>query len=201
MPFPPSFDHAWDITQPPDTQLANLLGQDIRNLKDDVMQRFSLMSGLAANKPTPETVNATWGGVGYGILFFETDTGKIWQWSGAGPAWVDISGSIGLPRQPFLTGVIQSPSGAQNTYVWRANFACTCVHLWGLVDGATGSVINAAHNGVAMFSNLTLGVADAFVDGGAASVAFAVGDSLRLDLVSVSGSPNYIMWNVYFTRP
>lgn len=199
MPFPPTFTDPWDVTQPPDTQLANLLGQDIRNLKLDVMQRIALLSGTSANRPTPETVNATWGGSGYGLLYFQTDTNQIFQWSGS--AWVDISGSIGIARQPFFSGVIQSPSGAQNTYVWRANFACTCVHMWGLVDGATGSVINASHNGTAMFSNLTLGSADIFIDGGSASIAFSVGDSLRLDLISVGGAPNYIMWNVYFTRP
>src|ERR1700730_9744330 len=97
MPFPPSFDHVWDITQPPDTQQANLLGQDIRNFKDDIMQRFSLLSGTTANRPTPETLNATWGGVGFGILFFATDTGKIWQWSGAGPAWVDVTSNFIVP--------------------------------------------------------------------------------------------------------
>lgn len=92
MPFPPLFDNVWDITQPPDTQLANLLGQDIRNLKDDIMQRMSLLSGTFANRPTPETVNATWGGAGFGLLYFSTDTSQIFQWNGA--AWVDISSSF-----------------------------------------------------------------------------------------------------------
>lgn len=92
MAFPPNFDNVWDITQPPDTQLANLLGQDIRNLKDDIMQRMSLLSGTFANRPTPETVNAVWGGSGFGLLYFSTDTSQIFQWSGA--AWVDISASF-----------------------------------------------------------------------------------------------------------
>lgn len=89
MPFPPTFDHVWDITTPPDTQAANLLGQDIRNLKDDIMQRISLLAGTFANRPTPETVNATWGGVGFGLLYFATDTGVIYQWNGA--AWVQVN--------------------------------------------------------------------------------------------------------------
>jgi hypothetical protein len=89
MAFPPVFTDVWDITQPPDTQAANLLGQDLRNLKLDIMQRMSLMSGTTANMPTPETVNATWGGSGFGLLFFATDTGIIWQWNGA--AWVNIT--------------------------------------------------------------------------------------------------------------
>jgi hypothetical protein len=92
MAFPPVFDNTWDITQPPDTQLANLLGQDLRNLKDDVMQRLSLLSGTFANRPTPETVNATWGGAGFGILYFSTDTSQIFQWNGA--SWVDVTSSF-----------------------------------------------------------------------------------------------------------
>jgi hypothetical protein len=92
MPFPPTFTNVWDITTPADTQLANLLGQDIRNLKNDTMQRMSLLSGTLANRPTPETVNATWGGTGFGLLYFSTDSGQIFQWSGSG--WTDISGSF-----------------------------------------------------------------------------------------------------------
>lgn len=94
MPFPPAFTDTWDITSPPDTQLLNQGALDFRNLKLDVMQRFSLLSGIFANRPTPETVNATWGGVGFGLLYFSTDTSQIFQWSGAGPAWVDISASF-----------------------------------------------------------------------------------------------------------
>jgi len=89
MAFPPTYNEAWDITQPPDTQAANLLGSDIRNLKNDIMQRLSLLSGLFANRPTPEIVNATWGGAGYGLLYFATDTQQVFQWSGS--AWVDVT--------------------------------------------------------------------------------------------------------------
>src|SRR5258707_48915 len=89
MAYPPDFTNVWDITEPPDTQLANLLGQDIRGLKNDIMQRMALISGTLANRPTPETVDATWGGSGYGLLFFATDTGQTFQWNGAG--WVVVS--------------------------------------------------------------------------------------------------------------
>ncbi len=88
MAFPPVFDNVWDITTPPDTQLANLLGQDLRNLKDDVMQRMSLLSGTLANRPTPESVNATWGGAGFGLIYIATDTAQTFQWNGG--AWVSI---------------------------------------------------------------------------------------------------------------
>jgi hypothetical protein len=96
MPFPPTFDHVWDITQPPDTQAANLLGQDIRNLKDDIMQRLSLLSGTTANRPAPETINATWGGAGYGLLYFATDTGIVYQWNGA--SWNSLTVPFGTSK-------------------------------------------------------------------------------------------------------
>lgn len=93
MPFPPAFNDTWDITQPFDTQLASMGASDFRNLKLDFMQRLSLLSGVLANRPTPETVNATWGGTGYGLLYFSTDTQQVFQWSGS--AWVDVTANIG----------------------------------------------------------------------------------------------------------
>jgi hypothetical protein len=93
MPYPPDFDNAWDISTPANTQLASLGAQDIRDLKDDIMQRMALLSGNLANRPTPETVNAIWGGTGYGLLFFATDVHRTYQWSGA--AWVDVTYLIG----------------------------------------------------------------------------------------------------------
>src|SRR3979490_535807 len=104
MPFPPSFDHVWDLTQPPDTQLLNQGALAFRSLKDDVMQRMSLLSGTLANRPTPETVNATWGGVGFGLIYFATETGRMYQWNGA--AWVDITSSVFLPSIPSGFGAV-----------------------------------------------------------------------------------------------
>ena len=87
MPFPPMYDNAWDETAPPDTQPANLLGQDIRTLKVDIRERLALLSGTLANIPT--NLDASFGGAGYGYMYFATDTGQIFSWSGA--AWVDIT--------------------------------------------------------------------------------------------------------------
>lgn len=93
MGYPPVFTGVWDVTFPPDTQLANQLGADLRSLRVDVMQRMALLSGTFANRPTPETINATWGGAGFGLLYFSTDNNKIYQWSGS--AWADITSSVG----------------------------------------------------------------------------------------------------------
>ena len=103
MAFPPIFDNVWDLTQPPDTQLLNQGAADFRKFRDDVMQRMSLMAGILANRPTPETVNATWGGVGYGLLYFTTDTNQVFQWNGA--AWVDITANVG-PNPKEVASVI-----------------------------------------------------------------------------------------------
>ena len=112
MPFPPTYDHAWDITQPPDTQVANLLGQDSRNLKDDIMQRMSLLSGTLANRPTPETVNATWGGSGFGLIYLATDTNQIFQWNGT--SWVVIAG-LSTQRYSDLTTYTTSNASITTT--------------------------------------------------------------------------------------
>lgn len=83
-----AFTNTWDTAFPPDTQLANLLGQDIRSgVKVDVQQRMAAISGLDAAKPTfgSDAQPANWNG----ILFFATDTGKIYQFNN--PAWTDIT--------------------------------------------------------------------------------------------------------------
>ncbi len=84
-----AFTNPWDVTIPPDTQPANQLGLDIRNLKTDVMERVSALSGTFANRPAPEIVNANW----TGLLYFALDTSQVFQWSGA--AWVEVTTSIG----------------------------------------------------------------------------------------------------------
>lgn len=126
MPFPPNFTNNWDVTFPPDTQLANLLGQDLRNVRVDVMQRLSLLSGTLANRPTPETVNATWGGAGFGLLYFATDTSQIFQWSGS--AWVDISSSF------IKTALVGTPVNltGQNAAIGATTFFTSPVGVSGM---------------------------------------------------------------------
>jgi hypothetical protein len=50
-------------------------------------------------------------------------------------------------------------------------------------------------------SDLSLTSADAWLDGGTVqSTSYAVGDALRLDLVSVAGSPDQVVIQVDFRR-
>lgn len=85
-----TFTNVWDQTVPPDTELANLLGQNLRDFRLDVQQRMGAISGLDASKPPfgSDAQPAAWNGV----LFFATDTSKIYQWTN--PNWVDVTASL-----------------------------------------------------------------------------------------------------------
>lgn len=99
-----AFTNTWDTNFPPDTQLANLLGQDIRNgVKVDVQQRMAAISGLDAAKPTfgSDAQPANWNG----ILFFATDTGKIYQFNN--PAWTDVTTSLKAPSSVIYKNTTQ----------------------------------------------------------------------------------------------
>lgn len=72
-----AFTNIWDNTFPPDTQAANQLGLDIRNLKLDISQRLSAMTGAIGTPPPLENVFA-------GMPFFDTNTGKVYQFTGTG---------------------------------------------------------------------------------------------------------------------
>lgn len=82
-----AFTNLWDQTFPADTQLANLLGADCRQLRVDTQQRMAAISGLDAVKPNfaADAQPASWNG----ILFFATDTGQIYQFNN--PAWTNVT--------------------------------------------------------------------------------------------------------------
>jgi hypothetical protein len=105
-----AFTNVFDNTQPPDTQAANLLGQDIRNFKVDIQQRVAAMSGLDANKPTfnLDAQPTAWNG----CLYFATDTGKIYQFGG-GTTWTDITSRF-YQSSAFQSQVSLIPGGLLN---------------------------------------------------------------------------------------
>ncbi len=75
-----AFTRPWDDTFPPDTQQANLLGQDIRRDKEDTAERIRAFgAGKIANRETPE---ADFGNANIGALFFAEDEGKLYRWDG-----------------------------------------------------------------------------------------------------------------------
>jgi hypothetical protein len=212
LAFPPNFTNNWDITFPPDTQLANLLGQDLRNLRVDVMQRMSLLSGTLANRPTPEVVNATWGGAGFGLLYFATDTSQVFQWNGA--AWVDVSllilgissggtqgtarivSTVNLTAQAAAIGATTFytvPAGQTGLYRFGSDLLITTV-------GTGGTIQNFAlwNNGLAAQGPSLQGSLNATVlgnEGGTSNTMMYVpaGQNIQyqVNFVAITGAPQY----------
>jgi hypothetical protein len=106
------FTNLWDVTFPPDTQLANLLGQDLRNFRIDTQQRMAAISGLDAAKPNfaGDAQPANWNG----ILFFATDTGKIYQFNN--PLWTDVTSGFTLKSSlKIVVPVVHTGTVTQDT--------------------------------------------------------------------------------------
>jgi hypothetical protein len=200
MAFPPIFDHVWDLTQPPDTQLANLLGQDIRNLKDDIMQRLSLLSGTFANRPTPETVNAVWGGAGFGLLYFATDTQQLFQWNGA--AWVQITFNSSLVATLNLTGqaaaiaattFYTAPVGQAGLYRLSSNLLITTAGTGGTIQDLTLWNNGVSAQGPFLLNSLNASVLGNEGSGVGPSMFVAAGQNIQyqVNFVAVTGAPQY----------
>ncbi len=88
--------------------------------------------------------------------------------------------------------------------IWRAPYACTITALKGYRVGGTGATINAFKNTTATAhraSALSLTSASTWTDGGAlTSASYAIGDSLLLGLLSITGAVTQINIQVEFTR-
>lgn len=88
-----AFSRVWNNTLPVDTQLANQLGLDIRQLKGDIQERFGAVTGNEEDRPdlSTEAQPLSW----TGFPFFAVDTKKMFRWNGA--AWDDITDSFITP--------------------------------------------------------------------------------------------------------
>lgn len=101
-------------------------------------------------------------------------------------------------------GTVLSPNAPINIIVWDAPFSCTVTAVKGYVVGATGSTVNARKNGTLnhLASDLTLGSADTWLDGGAVqNIAYSSGDKLEIMLTGISGTPTELAIQVNYTRP
>jgi hypothetical protein len=100
-----AFTNVYDDTFPPDVQLASQGAADLRQVRLDVQERMAAISGLDAAKPNfaGDTQPVKWNG----ILFFATDTGKIYQFNN--PSWTDVTNSFRFTTtaifksNPFVT--------------------------------------------------------------------------------------------------
>jgi len=107
-----AFTNIWDDTFPPDTQLANLLGEDLRNFRVDVQQRMAAISGLDASKPDfgSDAQPDDWDG----ILFFAIDTGKVYQFNN--PSWTDVTPSVGRGGTKYTTAGTATTGNGQTLF-------------------------------------------------------------------------------------
>jgi len=109
-----------------------------------------------------------------------------------------------LPKQQVFSkgGAILSPI-PQTIVIWRAPFACTVTAVRGYQDTGTGSVITAYDGATDLLStDIAISSAATWQDGGSlAQTAVSAGDSIAIKVVSVSGSPNYLVIQVELTQP
>lgn len=148
MAFPPNFDNAWNEASPADTSPANQLGADIRTLEVNIRERLALLSGISANRPA--NMDAPFGGANYGILFFATDTGQIFQWNGT--QWNDVSANVLLVnsgqtnRAPNIiaSGTLNIPvgNGTLNFVGVNGPTGLFRISMYAVVTAITGAGIN-----------------------------------------------------------
>lgn len=129
MPGP--FTNKWDDTFPPDTEFADLYASNLRDFRTDIQQRMASISGLDADRTNlnfwaddttpPSGAAAKWNG----ILFFATDTGKIYQFqynsaNSANPVnnWVDVTLIIkpSTLKVSYVNGPLTNETGLLNIY-------------------------------------------------------------------------------------
>jgi hypothetical protein len=131
-----------------------------------------------------------------GSIYFRSDLGQL--------RLDDGSSYYTIPKKLVFSkgGVVLSPV-AQTLVVWRAPFSCTVTAVKGFQDVGAGSVITACDNGTDLLStDITISAAATWQDGGSlAHTAVSTGDSIAIKVVSVSGSPNYLVIQVEFTQP
>lgn len=104
-----AYAQPWNETFPPDTQAANLLGDDIRDFKVAIRERVqSFAAGTLGTRPTPEAV---W----IGVMYFATDTGQVFRWNGA--TWDDITSDffVSAGSAPFLADYVSHTNTGTST--------------------------------------------------------------------------------------
>lgn len=85
-----AYTNIWDESQPADTQPANQLGLDIRNLEVNVRERLgTFLSGPITSRPTPE---AAWAGLIYIATDLTGGVNIVSRWDGN--QWIDITASF-----------------------------------------------------------------------------------------------------------
>jgi len=131
--------NTYDVTYPPDTQQANLLGSDLRALALNVQQRMAAISGALVQRWNPaldaQPLNWT------GLLFFASDTGQVFEWNGT--AWIDVT--FTFQKMPYnLVSINGSGSTTTGTVVLFNTLVTGLYRVSGYINlavaGAAGSI-------------------------------------------------------------
>lgn len=97
-----SYTLPWSEAFPPDTQLARLLGQDIRDFKTEIRERVGThLSGTEADIPVG--LEAIWAG----LMYWAIDTGQVFRWNGA--TWDNITADFIAPVQITVVAYSATP--------------------------------------------------------------------------------------------
>ncbi len=98
---------------------------------------------------------------------------------------------------------VQTTPAAAVITLWRAPVACKVTGVRASRTGGTGAVVRAFKNATALLaSDRSLTSADTYLAGTlsatAANLRFAAGDVLKVEVVSVAGSPTQLTMQVDF---
>ena len=129
-----------------------------------------------------------------GEVRIDMENGRLETWNGKG--WTSRM------LEPFTkAAVILNPTTSQNIVIWEAPYEANLKNVRAFQNGGTtGSTFNTRKNGT--LSHLggadgTISSLDTWVDGGTVqNIEYAIGDSLEIQIMSVSGSPDYIVIQV-----
>ena len=118
---------------------------------------------------------------------------------------VDITPTLSTSAATISRGgTVLAPTTTHDIEVWRAPYAATVLAVKAYQEGgSTGSTINARKNGSSqhLSSDLSIGTLGTWLDGGSVqNTAYAVGDSLEIQITGVSGSPTLIAIQVDLLR-
>ncbi len=96
-----------------------------------------------------------------------------------------------IVKQFTVGGNFLDPTAARTVQIWRAPFACTISGFHAIRSGGTTVTVNAQVNTTdVLASNLTVG--ETWTSGTVNSGSVSAGDTIKLELASVTGTPTEV---------
>lgn len=75
-----TFTNTWVDSNPPDTEAAALMYNELRKIRVDIEQRMGAEAGTYANMPS---IESSFGTTNNFFPYFATDQGALWAWNGS----------------------------------------------------------------------------------------------------------------------